>query len=227
MRCQSSIRTHSFFEEVEDDVIHPSLSSVEDQGRVHLTRCLEVSRMIRYISSRKKIEAEYLLCVCVLQSFINSKKLMSYDRINWMLNSPLENMDNDKLKKLKKIHNNLFEEFPQFFKINSVKFEYSINFVIDYLGCPIWFKYHVLKLAKIIFSSKKLKCEKPSVKSLRTNVLKKGFLKKKMKFKGSTKDKKILLFKLCFNEGMFFQLKKISFEGLCEALFIEQKNCDY
>ena len=224
-------KTQRFIDGGECWGVHPFLLLSEDQGRLHLTRCHEITKMIEHVMKiNKKVQFEYLLIICTLQSFVNSKKMVSFEMVNWMLNDPLEGVNAFKLKKLKKIHNELFENekvFPSHFKINTFKFEYTINFVVDYLRCPFWFKFYILKLSKIIFSSKKLRFEKPSKKSFRINVMKLNFLKKKKVFRQSEKNRNILLFKLFLNEGRMFGLQKNNFESVCEAFFLKPRNCEY
>ena len=181
MRRMTGVVTHSFFACV-NVVIHPILALSEDRGTLHSSRCNEITKMMNHIMITHKIPYEYLIVVCTSQSFINTRKLLSYERINCMLNKPLGDVDDNQLNQLTRYHHKLFEDlsvFPRYFKINSFKHEYRINFVCDYLSCPEIFKVYILKLCKIIFSSKKLKHEKASKKSLRVNVLKKNFLKKK------------------------------------------------
>ena len=211
--------------------IHSRLLSVEDHGKIHYSRCIEISQMINHIIKiKKKIEFDYVLIICTLQSYINSKKMVTFQRINWMLNSPFLVLDNRTINKIKKMHNNLFEDKripPHFFKVNSFKFEYSINFISEYLNSPIWFKHYILNISKIIFSPKKLNHEKQSKKSLRKNLLKINFLKKKIRFKKGEKNKNILLFKLFYNEGKFLYIKNIDFDKLCDAFYIVPNNHKY
>ena len=195
--------------------ILPILARSEDEGRLHLTRCIEISNMVRHVLKTKKINFNMLTLVCTYQNFINSKKYISFHHANELLCSLITMINSSSLKKL---HNRLSEQFPHLFKIKHVKFKYILNTVSEFNRLPCWLTGYTLSLIKLIFSSKFRHKHSSHSPNLRINLLRKQIFIKRKKMLINKMNKPSILISILFNESIFLRVKKLNYINLFKSI---------